>query len=90
MASILAGCAISVVLDVFMAMLGVAYYFPPFWPGLFFSLTVIIASRGESWANGIHIALVTVGNAAFYTWVSLRVLKAEVVSRGPLGRRLLR
>jgi len=89
-ASILFGCAISGALAVFVAVTRVAFYFPPFWPGLFFSWIVIIVCRGELWASRFGLSLVVIGNAVFYAWISLRVIKAEIVSPGPVGRFFLR
>jgi hypothetical protein len=84
--SLALGCIISTVLTAFVALTRVAFYFPPFWPGLFFSWIVIIVSHGELWSDRVGLSLVAIGNAVFYAWIFFRLVKAEVVSRGPLGR----
>ena len=90
MTSILFGCAISGVLTAFVTVTRIAFYFPPFWPGLFFSWIVIVVCHGELWASQLGLSLVVIGNAVFYAWMSQWVIKAEVVSRGPVGRYILR
>jgi hypothetical protein len=84
--SLLTGCAISGALTAFVLATRTAFYFPPFWPGLFFAWIVIILSRGESWAGDLILILATLGNAAVYAWLYLRVIKAEVSARGRVGR----
>jgi fatty acid desaturase len=87
--SVVFGCAISGNLTVVVWATRLAFYFPPFWPGLFFAWVIVILSHGKSWATHFGIALAMIGNAAFYTWISFRVVQAEVVSRGRLSRHFL-
>jgi hypothetical protein len=86
--SLVAGCAISGILTGLVLATGIAFYFPPFWPGLFFAWIVVIFSHGESWTSHFGIILATVGNAVLYAWVSGRVIQAEVLARGRVSRYL--
>ena len=87
--SVAFGCAISGILTVVVSATRLAFYFPPFWPGLLFAWVIVILSHGKSGVTHFGIALATVGNAALYTWISFRVIQAEVVSRGRLSRYFL-
>jgi hypothetical protein len=88
--SIVAGCVISGILTAVVRVTGtgIAFYFPPFWPGLFVAWIVIIFSHGRSWAGHFGIVLTTAGNAALYSWAALKVIKAEVSAGGRVGRYL--
>lgn len=88
-ASIAIGCVVSL-LVLGVSVTGIGLWFPPFWPGLWFSWLIVILCRGESWPRLVGSILVTLGNATFYSWLSYRVVKAEALSRGRLGRILLR
>jgi hypothetical protein len=88
--SLLAGSVIACVLTASMWAMKIGFWFPPFWPGLFFSWVVIIVTRGEQWADRIGLVLITFGNAVFYSWISLKVIGADITARGWLGRHLLR
>jgi hypothetical protein len=85
---VVVGCAISGILTATVLATRLAFYFPPFWPGLFLAWIVIIVSHGESSGSHFGILLATVGNAALYAWVSLRIIKAEVSAGGRVGRYL--
>jgi hypothetical protein len=84
LASMVFGFASSIVLA------GVAraglYWFPPLWPGL------ILAFAFKAWAArgaGSDLLILAV-NAAFYTWIFLRIVRAEINARGHLSRYFLR
>jgi hypothetical protein len=88
-ASGLVGCVISGSLTAFVWMTRSIFICPPAWPGLFLAWAAIAAGyepRGRL-AGG---AVITVGNAEVYTLLFFFVIRAEVVSRGRLGRYLLR
>ena len=87
--SLLVGGAVSCSFTAFVWLTRAIFYFPPVWPGLFFSWTVFVVG-GRHWADCFGIVELTFGNAAFYAWLSFRVLKADVVSRGRLSRYFVR
>jgi len=87
--SVVIGFAVSVLMMLGMWVTRLAFWFPPVWPGMWFSWLVIIICRGESWPEVVGRSLVILCNAAFYTWLSYRVIKAEVVSGGRFSRILL-
>jgi hypothetical protein len=76
--SLLVGGVISCVLTVSTWMLKIGPWFPPAWPGWFFALAAVIVGHGDSWDNRAVLAIVTVGNAAFYGWVVLRAMSPPV------------
>lgn len=83
LASLACGLASSIVLA------GVAraglYWFPPWWPGL------ILAVTFKAWTgNDGSDLLIVAGNTAFYTWIFLRIVRAEINARGHLSRYFLR
>jgi hypothetical protein len=86
--SLIAGCTISAVLTAFAVMTRTAFYFPLFWPGLFFAWIVTILIHGESMPAYFGIVIAAVGNAALYVWACLRVIKAEMLAGGRVGRYL--
>jgi len=87
--SLLLGGAVSCSFTAFVWLTRAIFYFPPVWPGLFFSWAVFVVG-GRHWADCFGIVELTFGNAAFYAWLSFRVLKADVVSRGRLSRYFVR
>ena len=89
LASLTMGLATSLVLTGAVLKMGIAFYFPPFWPGLFFAFVCGIIGPGH-WYNHIGIALVVLGNATFYAWIFFKALRAEVAARGSLSRYFLR
>jgi hypothetical protein len=68
---------------------GLAYWLPPFWPGLFLAVT-FEAFRGQRWTPGADFVLIIAGNAAFYTWIFSRIVRAEIAARGHLSRYFVR
>ena len=88
--SLVVGCAISCVLSAAMWATRIAFYFPPFWPGLFFAWVIVIVAHGEQWSPTLFITIATIGNAGFYAWLFSRVIGAEIRSRGSLSRWFLR
>jgi len=88
--SLLAGCVISSVLTAAMWGMRIGFWFPPFWPGLFFAWATVIVGHGQQWGERVGLVLVTLGNAVFYTWISLKVIGADIAARGWFGRHLVR
>ncbi len=83
--SFLAGCVISAVFFA-IAKIGVALWFPPFWPGLFFSWIIVVALHGRDWPNGYNFAIVAAANALFYAWCFSLALKADLRSGGRFSK----
>ena len=88
--SLIAGCLLSVIVTALISVTGMAFYFPPFWPGLWFAWAVIIVAHGEEWNHTLVFPIAIIGNAAFYAWLCFRVLVAEIRARGRLSRYFLR
>jgi len=78
--STVVGSVFSCVLSLF------GYWCPLFWPGFFVTAAIVAVGHGEHWDSRVLVALATLGNAALYTWVALRVLKADVAADGRIGR----
>jgi hypothetical protein len=87
--SLAIGCGTSLILTAAMLKMSIGFWFPPFWPGLFLALAFSIVSHGQSW-DSVSLALILAGNAAFYAWLFLRILRAEIHARGHLSRYFLR
>jgi hypothetical protein len=90
LASLLMGLTTSLILTGAMLKMSIGFWFPPFWPGLFFSLVCGIVGHGQQWDSRIALAIIIVGNAAFYAWIFLHAFRAEVAARGSLSRYFLR
>jgi hypothetical protein len=71
------------------AKIGIAYWFPPLWPGLILAVTSE-GLRGQRWSPGADLFLTALGNTAFYTWIFSRIVHAEINARGHLSRYFLR
>ena len=87
-AALAVGCITSVVLTAVMLKTGVGFWFPPCWPGLLLALVFAVFRTGD--ATLWTLALITAGNAVFYAWLFLQVLRAEISARGHLSRYFLR
>jgi hypothetical protein len=85
-AALAMGCITSVVLTAAMLKTGVGFWFPPCWPGLLLALVFAVFRTGD--ANLWALALIAAGNALFYAWLFLRILRAEIHARGHLSRLL--
>jgi hypothetical protein len=88
-AALAMGCITSVVLTAVMLKTGVGSWFPPCWPGLLLGLVSAVLQKGET-SSIRTLALITAGNAVFYAWLFLQVLRAEISARGHLSRYFLR
>ena len=81
--SAIAGCLISAVFTLMMRVTGLSYLLPGAQPGWILAWAVgAIAPSSSAWAE----ILVTIGNAIFYGWLSLKVMSAEMEEHGPFGR----
>src|SRR3954462_6389492 len=86
-ASLLAGIVVSLTLTFVMWSTRLGYWLPGTQPGWVVAwAVVIVGGAGAQYA----IALVTAGNAAFYTLLSVPVIKSEVAERGRIGRVLVK
>ena len=88
--SLVSGAATALILTALMLKLSVGYWFIPAWPGMLLAALPVIFHNGQSLSGATSLFLVTAGNAIFYAWLSLRVLRAEVQARGHLSRYFLR
>lgn len=87
-ASILFGCTASYSLTLMMSPGDYGYYLPGTQPGWLLVWAASAVAR-KSMSPDLKLAIVTVGNALFYTWLALRILVADLLSRGRLGRLFL-
>ena len=49
-----------------------------------------VAFSHRAWNDAAALAVIGIGNAAFYVWISLQILRAEILARGHLSRHFLR
>jgi hypothetical protein len=87
-ASILLGCTIAYTLKLMTAPGDYGYYFPGTQPGWLLAWSVARAAR-QPITRELSVAIVTVGNAFFYSLLTLRIVVADLLSRGRLGQILL-
>jgi len=88
--SLAAGFAISLVLTATMTKTHYGFWLPGTQPGWVFAWATRLLRPGATWNGPSGVALVTLGNAAFYAWALSRVLRAEILARGSLSRYFLR
>ena len=85
--SFLLGCTAAYSLSLMMSP-AYGYYLPGTQPGWLLAwITGTIAH--ESISPALKLAIITVGNALFYSFLTLRILVADLLSRGRLARILL-
>ena len=84
-ASLMIGCGTSVIVSAAMLKTNVGCWFLPSWPGLFLAY---LAGRNQI-ADVASLALVIAGNAIFYGWLFLKIIRAEITARGHLSRYFL-
>ena len=85
--SFLLGCTAAYSLSLMMSP-AYGYYLPGTQPGWLLAW-VTGAIAHESISPALKLAIVTVGNALFYSFLTLRILVADLLSRGRLARMLL-
>jgi hypothetical protein len=90
LASLMIGLGTAAILTVTMTKMRIVFWFPPAWPGLFLTWLCAILNNGQDWPSESGLLVFTAGNAIFYAWFSLHVLRAEVQARGHLSRYFLR
>ena len=84
-ASLMIGCVTSVILAAAMLKMRVGFWFLPSWPGLFLAY---LTGRNQI-VDVSGLALVVAGNALFYGWLFLKIIRAEITARGHLSRYFL-
>jgi hypothetical protein len=84
-ASLMMGCLTSVILSAAVLKMNAGVWFLPSWPGL---LLAYVTGRNQI-VDVVGLALVTVGNAIFYGWLFLKIIRAEITARGHLSRYFL-
>ena len=89
-ASLLAGSTTSLLITALMLRLSFGYWFIPAWPGMLLTSVHAMFETSQNSTSPTSLLLITIGNAIFYAWLSLRVLRAEVQARGHLSRYFLR
>ncbi len=90
MVSCFAGCMVSAILTTVAWKTELGFWFPGSQPGWLFTWAAFLLARKDAWDTAYGIGLVTLGNAVFYVWLSLKVFGAEIASRGRLGRYFVR
>ncbi|HST09806.1 MAG TPA: hypothetical protein VLL05_05490 [Terriglobales bacterium] len=85
-ASLMIGCVTSLILTAAMLKMNVAPWFAPIWPGL---LLASLSAQGQNVNSNLSLALITAGNALFYGWLFLKIIRAEITARGHLSRYFL-
>jgi len=88
--SLFAGCLLSTIVTAAGLKAGAGYWFPPLWPGTFIWFAWTVLGHREAWNNNVAPAVIGTGNAVFYTWICLQILRAEILARGRLSRHFLR
>ena len=88
--SLVSGAATALILTALMLKLSIGYWFIPAWPGMLLAALLAIVQVGQRSTGLASLLLITAGNAAFYFWLSLQILRAEVQARGHLSRYFLR
>ena len=83
--SLIIGCSTSVIITAVMLKTSVGFWFEPAWPGLL----VAYVTEHNGIADIASLALVTAGNALFYGWLFLKIIRAEITARGHLSRYFL-
>jgi len=84
------GCLVSTFLAVVMRKTQLGFWLPGAQPGWLFAFATRLVRPG-SLANSVSdLALVSAGNAVFYSWIFSRILRAEIAARGNLSRHFLR
>jgi hypothetical protein len=79
------GAVTSLILTTAMLKMNVVLWFAPVWPGL---VLAYVAGRGRGLDN-VSLALISAGNALFYGWLFLKIIRAEITARGHLSRYFL-
>ena len=64
-------------------------WFPPLWPGWFLAIASA-ALTGRQWGELTAIGIITIGNAGFYAFMFLWLIRYDALSNGRIGRYFLR
>ena len=87
MASLALGCLISLVLSAMLSGGRYGVWLPGVQPGWLLAWAVSFLLHDAH--DLVWLGLITLGNTAFYTWFVMKVLAADLESRGRLSRILL-
>jgi hypothetical protein len=88
-ASMIIGLVISCVLSGVMWKTHAGFWLPGSQPGWLFAWIAMAVIRTGSESDRLGGALTTIGNAAFYAWLTRGLLAAEITVRGALGKHFL-
>ena len=88
-ASMIIGLVISCVLSEVMWKTHAGFWLPGSQPGWLFAWIAMAVIRTGSGSDRLGGALITIGNAAFYAWLTRGLLAAEITVRGALGKHFL-
>jgi len=88
--SLVMGSATALILTALMLKVSPGLWFIPAWPGMLLAALPAIFQNGPGSTGATTLLFITAGNALFYAWLSLQVLRAEVQARGHLSRYFLR
>jgi uncharacterized membrane protein len=88
--SLAVGCVISCLLTAAMEKTHYGFWLPGVQLGWLFAWATGLVRPAAGSSGPFGIALVTLGNAAFYAWFSSRVLRAEILAGGSMSRYFLR
>lgn len=88
-ASMIIGLVISCVLSGMMWKTHAGFWLPGSQPGWLFAWIAMGVIRTGSGSDRFGGTLITIGNAAFYAWLTRGVLAAEITVRGALGKYFL-
>jgi hypothetical protein len=87
-ASIFLGCSVAYALKLITSPGEYGFYFPGTQPG-WLVMWAVSAIAPEPLGRELKMAIVTAGNALFYSVLTLRILVADLLSRGRLGQWML-
>jgi len=86
--SLLAGCTVSAIIFA-IARTGIAFWFPPFWPGLFLSYFIMAVFGGREWPSKYALVIMAISDVVFYAWLSYLAIRADLQANGRIGKYLL-
>jgi hypothetical protein len=89
-ASLAFGCLVSLFLTAILRKTHFGFWLPGSQPGWLLAWATRLVRPGSVADEPTGMALVTAGNALFYTWLFSRILRAEISARGNLSRYFLR
>jgi hypothetical protein len=88
-ASLISGLVISGILSGVMWKTHAGFWLPGSQPGWLLAWIAMAVVRTGSGSDRLGRALITIGNAVFYAWLTRGLLAAEITVRGALGKHFL-